>query len=127
MIKNNEQLEDPLDFDIIPIIFGKKGDTKYFNIIQSDGQFNFEVKSNWNPYDWYFENWHRGDLIGERFIVFGTWPGQRDTNSFMQIDRETGEIIFLEATDRKPNGWYNAICDKIEFDELPKKIVKQKF
>ena len=45
----------------------------------------------------------------------------------MRINRETGEMIFLDATERKPNGWYNAVCDKITFNDLPVETVKQKF
>ena len=122
-----KKLEDPINFDVAPIIYGKKGDTRYFHIIKKDGQLTWDVKSNWNPYDKYFVNWHQGDEISARYIIFGTWPGMRDTNSYMQINRETGEMIFLDATERKANGWYNALCDKIAFNDLPIETVKQKF
>ena len=122
-----KKLEDPIDFEVVPIIFGKKGDTRYFHIIKKDDQLTWDVKSNWNPYDKYFLNWHQGDEMSARYIIFGTWPGERDTNSYMQINRETGEMIFLDAIEKKANGWYNSVCDTIQFNDLPIETVKQKF
>ena len=33
-----KKLLDVLNWDVVPIIFGKRGDTRYFHIIKKDGQ-----------------------------------------------------------------------------------------
>ena len=107
--------------------FGKSGQTKYFHIIKKEALY-FEVHSNWDVYEKDFINWHEGDSISIIFIKFGFWPGKRDTNSWIQINRETGKMSWISATeDHKNSHWYEADCDKINYNDLPVKKVKQKF
>ena len=113
-----------LDFDKATDRFGKSGETKYFRV-KKDGLV-FEVSSNWDEYEKMFVYWHEGDLISKKFIKFGFQPGKRETNAHIQINRGTGKMSFIAATDEFKD-WYDSDCDKIKYDDLPTKIFKQKF
>ena len=125
---NVKKFDRTIDYENFPKIFGRAGDNRFFHVRKKDGQLDWSVNSNWDPYEKYFRNWHEGHELGVRFIKFGAWPGRRDNeNSYMRINRETGEMIHLSATDEEITGWYKASCNKIEFEQLPIKKVKQKF
>ena len=123
-----KKFDQTIDFQEFPKIFGRTGDIRFFHIRKKDGQLEWSADSNWDPYEKFFKNWHEGYELGVRFIKFGAWPGRRDTkNSYMRINRETGEIIHLSATDEEITGWYNANCERIKYEELPIKKIEQKF
>ena len=120
-------MDKAMDFDKSTDSFGKAGETKYFHI-QKDG-LTFEANSNWDEIEKMFINWHEGDFISKKFIKFGFWPGKRERNSHIQINRGTGKMSFIGFGDSVSNSkeWYDADCDKINYDDLPKKNFKQKF
>ena len=121
-----KNMDSALDFDKAIERFGKPGETTYFHVQESG--LVFEVSSGWNKYEKRFIYWHEGDFISKRFIKFGFWPGKREANSHIQISRESGKMSFIGATDEfKDETWYDADCDKINLNDLPTKVVKQKF